>query len=208
MSRIDSMVMFRPPSDTSQSIMVLDLAGSSGMASEDEVMAVHLRRRVEQLASPMLEANQVGALKNTGDGFLATFADAMSAAKAAVGILAILEERNRKTVNPPIRVRLALHFGKTYSVFDSGTLEIYGNDVNIVFRIECLQAAGIPDCPNPFPEADRVLCTKEFKDELKKTPYHSHVKFVSCGLPRLKGINQPVEVFWMQTSGDDSRVQE
>lgn len=199
---IDSMVMFRPPSDTSQSIMVLDLCESSAMANRDEVMAVHLRRRVEQLSTPMLQSNKAAFIKNTGDGFLATFPDIDCAARAAKTILAALDKRNRRTVNPPIYVRIALHYGKTYTVLDAGQLEVYGNDVNIAFRLEQLQRDGIPSCEAPFPEVNRILCSERFVAELRRHEMSSDLQFLFCGSAQLRSIKDPIDVFWMKTTSD------
>ncbi|MBN1268154.1 MAG: adenylate/guanylate cyclase domain-containing protein [Kiritimatiellae bacterium] len=195
----DSMIMFRPSRDVLQTIMVVDLCGSTELASENEVMAVHLNRRLEQIAASVLETYRSTSFKGTGDGFLSTLPDTSSAVRASLELLDTLADRNRTTVNPPIHIRIALHHGRTYQVFDTGTKEVYGHDVNVAFRIERLQPALFTNLENDFPERDRILCSRQFRDTYQQSPSAaSGLVFARLGEVRLKGIEEPVEVFWLR----------
>lgn len=194
--------MFLPSRDAVQTIMVLDLCGSSELSRQNEVMAVHLKRRLEQISGTIIADHKANSFKNTGDGFLATFPDCAKAVTAAMEIMDSLRQRNRMTVNPPIHVRIALHYGKTYFVFDSGTKEIYGHDVNIAFRVENVQAAAFKKLEAQFPERDRILCTRQFHDAAQKQPALPKVRFTPCGQVQVKGIDEPVDVLWVQAADD------
>ncbi len=198
MEPTDSFVMFRRSSGEYQSIMVLDICSSSELANKNEMMAVHIKRRLEQLCRPILDANHSNSFKNTGDGFLATFPDCAHALSAAIQVLQGIKNRNEKTVNPPIRVRVGLHFGRIFYVFDSGMKEIYGNDVDITFRLEGVQKQAFEEVQSEFPEQDRILCTKQFRDEIQKLKCEANVTYVFCGQALLKGILEPQDVLWVK----------
>ncbi len=194
----DSFVMFRKSSGEYQAIMVLDICASSQLANENELMAVHIKRRLEQLCRPFLDTHKANSFKNTGDGFLATFSSCPNALEATLQILDGIERRNQKTVNPPIRVRIALHYGRIFYVYDSGVKEIYGNDVDITFRLEGVQSDVLVDPKAVFPEQDRILCTTPFHTEMQKTPCKTAVTYIHCGQAQMKGILEPQDVLWIK----------
>jgi class 3 adenylate cyclase len=176
-----------------EAIMVLDLCESTRMANKDDAMAFHIKRRLESISATALESHHVRFFKRTGDGFLASFPAATDALRAAREIIINLMERNQRTNNAPIHVRVALHKGKTYTI-DSESGDVHGNDVNITFRLEGVTAAAFEKLENELPEKDRIVCSSVFADEIQGQP-DLHVDCAYCGKAMLKGIDKPVDVF-------------
>lgn len=193
----DSFVMFKRPVERREAVMVLDLCGSSRLSGEDEHMALHLKKRLMQIATPVLNAREMQNFTGTGDGFLATFPGSRNAVSAGAAILGRLRDRNSKTANPPIHIRIALHIGTVYSMFDGENTEIHGTDVNIAFRVEGLRRESFGNLDSDLPREDRVLCTQAFRDDLENIPSPPALDFISCGEVPLKGIPHPVHVYWI-----------
>ena len=72
-----------------------------------------------------------------------------------------------RTVNEPIHYRVALHFGEVWGI-SSGGEDIHGNDVNIAFRIEGVQAEAFPSPLSQFPRMDRLMCSHVLLEEVRK----------------------------------------
>jgi class 3 adenylate cyclase len=177
-----------------QSIMVLDLADSTRLANQDEAIAFHTKKRLEAISRMALFANDVQFYKSTGDGFVAAFNEASDALNSAREIMSRLSERNSRTRNHPIRIRIALHHGKTY-VIDPETQDIHGNDVNITFRIDGVDAASFDNPVKPLPLVDRILCSQSFLDSINKQRPAKPLVVDYCGQARLKGIKKPMDIY-------------
>lgn len=184
-----------------EGILVFDLCESSRIASEDDVMAYHLKQRITQLADPVLAENRMRFFKGTGDGFLATFPDAEDAVTAALEIENRIKLRNSRTNNLPIQYRLAVHFGETWGI-TAGREDIHGNDVNIAFRIEGAQVEAFPDLKTQFPQRDRILCSAHALDEIKRknTVLPPQIEGIYCGQANLKGITEAVGIYWLKAA--------
>lgn len=180
-----------------EAILVLDLCGSSMIASENDHMAYHLKQRLTQIAEPILNEFGCRFFKSTGDGFLATFESAERAQKAAVKLEDHVQYRNKRTTNVPIHYRIALHHGEVWAISAGGD-DVHGNDVNITFRIEGVQAAAFGEMTELFPKENRILCSGDFHRLVAASP-EPGTGYVRCGTADLKGINEPVEIFWLKT---------
>jgi class 3 adenylate cyclase len=181
-----------------ESILVFDLCESSLIASKDDHMAYHLKHRLTQIAEPVLEEYNHRFFKSTGDGFLATFKDADKALQAAIKIEDHIQYRNQRTTNAPIHYRLALHYGDVWAISAGGD-DIHGNDVNITFRIEGVQSAAFAEVRTLFPKRDRILCSERFRKQVEDTVEQLSSGCVSCGAATLKGIVDPVIIYWLKT---------
>jgi class 3 adenylate cyclase len=187
-----------------EAILVFDLCQSSAIASQDDHMAYHMKRRLNQIAEPLLEEFHRRFFKSTGDGFLATFANCQDALAASLELESRIQQRNQRTTNPPIHYRLALHFGETWAI-TSGGEDIHGHDVNVTFRIEGVQLTGFAEPKRRFPIQDRILCSAAFLQTLDKTPAaRGDTPFLHCGAASLKGINTPVDIYWIVTEYSDN----
>ncbi len=131
-------------------------------------------------------------MKERGDGFLGIYDDPKEALLVAEEISHLIKKRNGLTKNPDIHFRLALHYGKIYSL---GT-GIHGNDVNITFRIEGVTADAFLNPKRHLPKMDRIICSGDFLDYFKNhVELPTGVDFLHCGAATLKGISKPVEIF-------------
>ncbi|MCX7046757.1 MAG: FHA domain-containing protein, partial [Candidatus Sumerlaeota bacterium] len=166
-------------------ISVLDICGSSELANCDEQMAFHLKKRMTAVAKEAFDGNAGSFYKSTGDGFLATYQHPSDALRACLETLYHLKMRNQRSKNLPIHVRIGLHAGMTYRI-DTETGDLHGNDVNIAFRVEELQKESFQTLETPFPEKDRVLCTKAFHESVMQQTVSLDVSFVRCGIAHLK----------------------
>jgi class 3 adenylate cyclase len=180
-----------------EAILVLDICDSTEMASTDETMAFHLKRRLESIARPAFYHNSVTFVKSTGDGFLACFGSCTDSFRAAKAIISGLDYRNRSTNNPPIHVRISLHWGKTYAI-DSETGDVHGRDVNIAFRIDGLTDDAFENLERELPSRDRVLCTTYYLDKLTSEAIINRTDFICCGHAHLKGINELFEIHCLE----------
>ena len=178
-----------------ETIMVFDLCESSRIASEDDHMAYHLKHRVQQLAEPVLNENGMRFFKSTGDGFLATFASPAKSVVAALEVVNRIKQRNSRTSNEPIHYRISLHHGETWGI-STGGQDIHGNDVNIAFRIEGVQAEAFTASHVTLSRMDRILCSKALLDEIS-APGADNLPIMTAevGMANLKGIHDPVAIY-------------
>lgn len=182
-----------------ETIFVLDMCGSTALAAKDERMAYHLKQRLQQIATPILQAESVRTTQSTGDGWLATFALPTQGASAAKKILAALSKRNGQSSNPPIHVRVALHAGKTYSM-EGELIDMHGDALNLTFRIEGMESSRIRRPVFDVPAEDRILCSRAFMERYAAEAGSADLAATYCGAAELKGIPQPVDIFLVSWS--------
>lgn len=182
-----------------EAILVFDLCESSRIANENDHMAYHLKQRLMQICDPVLADTGMRFLKGTGDGFLATFPSSVKAVTAALEIEKRVQQRNSRTANEAIHYRIAIHCGETWGI-STGGQDIHGNDVNITFRIEGVQREAITDAAVDFPRMDRLMCSKVLLDEVsRQDSLPANVEPVEVGSATLKGIQDPVTIYWLKT---------
>jgi class 3 adenylate cyclase len=186
--------------ESDASIMVLDICNSTGQAVKDEQIAFHLKQRLNQIAKPILYSSPMQFYKNTGDGFLATFSGSTQAVNAAIKILKTLEKRNRKTKNPPINVRVALHEGATYMI-DPATEDIHGIDINITFRIEGIRKSAFSSLKRDIGRENRILASEALYREYRKRTRRKKEIFSYCGAAKLKGIRDKMPIYRLDWEG-------
>lgn len=183
-----------------EAILVFDLCESSSIANRDDHMAHHLKRRSSQLADPVLAAHGRRFFKSTGDGFLVTFADPGAALAAAIEFEQRFQNRNQRTRNALSHYRIARHHGEVWAI-DSGGDDIHGNDVNIAFLSEGVQPECLRHAAPALPPRDRILCSGAFMAAVPSTQLAGALRgHVACGAARLKGITEPVDIHWLQTT--------
>ncbi len=180
--------------ENEEAIMVLDICNSTSQSLNNEQIAFHLKQRLYSISKPIIFSQSVIFLKNTGDGFLATFPKTTNAVNAAIKILKTLELRNNKSNNPPINIRIGLHTGKTY-VIDPATEDIHGIDINITFRIEGLKKSALKSSKIHFDDTNRILSSESFYTDYKKRTRRKKEIFEYCGLVKLKGIKEKKKIY-------------
>ncbi|MFT4561324.1 MAG: class 3 adenylate cyclase [Gammaproteobacteria bacterium] len=181
-----------------EAILVFDLCESSSIANKDDHLAYHMKQRLTQIAEPILEEYGRRFFKSTGDGFLATFEEPDKALLAAIKVEHHVQMRNQRTTNESIHYRIALHYGDVWAISAGGD-DVHGNDINITFRIEGVQAASFAATKALFPKQDRILCSKRFSDCMESHPVTTQVENVHCGAATLKGIVDVVDINWLKT---------
>jgi class 3 adenylate cyclase len=189
-----SYVVSIQPNQLEECIFVLDMCGSSALASANEKIAFHLKRRMREITHPILVAAAAQYIETTGDGWRATFGAAARGVSVARAIRSQLGERNRSSRNPPIQVRIALHFGKTY-IIDPKSRNRHGSDLNIGFRVEGVQESAFVLRAGPLPVENRILCTRALLDRYRQETGRDDLAAVPCGVASLKGIDKPVEIY-------------
>ena len=177
-----------------QSIMVLDLCKSTSLAAQNDVMAFHLKKRLMTLAQYSLQLSNPSFIKNTGDGFIATFTKAVDALQVSRSIMNSIKSRNIETVNPEINIRLSLHQGTIY-MLSSNDADVHGHDVNIAFRIDSLQQQDFINIIYKFPTSNRILCSDSFCEALSKEQHQLDIDVSYCGQAMLKGIPEPFNIY-------------
>jgi pSer/pThr/pTyr-binding forkhead associated (FHA) protein len=145
-------------------IIVLDQCNSSGIADANEQVAYHLKKRLHALTEKVLSDHPGSYNEGTGDGFLGIYEDPKEALQVAIKISKLINKRNISTKNPNLHFRLALHYGKVYSLGKG----IHGNDINITFRIEGISSDGFLNPKRNLPKVDRIICSGDFLDYFKK----------------------------------------
>ena len=185
--------------ETREAILVLDLCSSSEMAATDEKMAFHTKRKLKDICERAFAVHSARFVKGTGDGFLATFLNPFSAFQSARRIMDDLRQRNERTANLPIHVRMALHHGSTYTI-DQENKDIHGNDVNITFRMEGLTADAFTSAPSiELPATDRLLCSAEFRLAMVNGKYPMEkASFEPMGMAGLKGIKEEKVIYLIE----------
>jgi class 3 adenylate cyclase len=181
------------PNQMEECIFVLDMCGSSAIASANEKLAFHLKRRMREITHPLLVAAGARYVETTGDGWLATFGTAAVGVSVAREIRSRLEERNRRSHNPPVQVRMALHFGATY-IIDPESRNRHGSDLNLGFRVEGVQESAFQSLARPLPKENRILCTRALLDRYRRETGRDDLAATPCGVASLKGIGAPVEI--------------
>ncbi|MDH5509493.1 MAG: FHA domain-containing protein [Nitrospinota bacterium] len=181
--------------ETFEAILVLDLCHSSEMAQADEKMAFHMKKKLKDICEWAFSQFNARFIKSTGDGYLTTFSKPGSALFAAKDILTVLKQRNERTSNPPIQVRVALHIGNTYTI-DDANQDIHGNDVNITFRMEGVTEDAFDSTSVSLPMTDRILCSKEFHSSVcNDESITSEFRFHLIGGATMKGIKKPKSLY-------------
>jgi adenylate cyclase len=120
-------------------IMFTDMVGYSALSQRNEALALELlaeNQRLQREQFPRFNGREV---KDTGDGFLVEFPNALHATQCAVEIQRAIAARNG--AQPPgrhIQIRIGIHVGDVVH----READMYGDGVNIAARIEPLAVGG------------------------------------------------------------------
>ena len=151
-----------------EAIVVLDMCNSSALANQfGDEQAMKVKRELRKLYLPIVRRWGAQFVKNTGDGYLVTFARAHDAVGSSVQILQYLWDHN--PMIPPheqLRLRFGINYGETMVDADG---DRHGNAVNVAFRVEGVREeqrlAGSERGESLRPE-DRVYITAGMYAEL------------------------------------------
>ena len=113
-------------------IMAGDVVGYSRLMAENELATYNgLRSAFDEVVRPALDRHGGREIKNTGDGFLASFPSVNEALDAAVDI-------QNGFANLPLKLRIGLNLGDV--IEENG--DIFGDGVNVAARLEAMAEPG------------------------------------------------------------------
>ena len=158
-------------------IMFTDMVAFTALTQRNEVLALELleeQRRLVRSLLPKYRGREVDAI---GDGFLVEFASSLDAMRCAVEIQSALKHTNAKrSEEKRIWIRIGIHLG---DIVHNGT-EVAGDAVNVASRIEHLA-----------PPGGICITAQVYASVVNKVDY----VFKSMGLPELRNVVMPIEVF-------------
>ena len=181
-----------------EAIVVLDMCNSSALASQyGDEQAMKVRRELRRHYLPVAKRWKAQFVKNTGDGYLVTFAHAREAVGSSVEMLKHLQDYNAaSSPSEQFRLRLGLHCGETMVDADG---DRHGNAVNIAFRVQGVREEDLIEpalAGQLLRKEDRIYVTAPLQAEL---PPAAQSFCRAVGFFELKGIpgrHLVYEVLW------------
>ena len=157
-----------------RAIMFTDIVESTEMTARlGDVAATELVRAHDALVRRALARHDGREVKHLGDGIMASF-DSTSAAVECARTIQKAFERFNRTSAEPIHIRIGVDCGEPVE----DTHDLFGSTVQRASRL-CNAA-----------KTDQILVSNAVRGECK-----DDFGFVDCGCRRLKGFQQPVQVF-------------
>lgn len=165
-------------------IMFTDMVGYTALGQKDESLSLALVEEQRRLIRPVLANHNGREVKTIGDAFLVEFASALDAVNCAIAIQSVLKESNSsKPEETRISIRIGIHLG---DVVHQGE-DVVGDAVNVASRIEPLS-----------PPGGVCVSAQVFQSVINKV----ECGFESLGVPQLKNVVVPIEVFRVSGIGE------
>lgn len=170
-------------------ILFTDIVGSTRATEQlgEEVYA-RLRHLHDELFMRIMGRDDAGTVvKQIGDSFLCVFAEPSVAVARAVEFQRALHGNREHLTSGgyTIKVRIGIHLGQV-AVENALQKDVFGGHVNRAARIESAASAG------------QVLTSRSVQENTVgwlKTQKGSNIDQAAYGKARLKGIDEPVELF-------------
>lgn len=158
-------------------IMFTDMVGFTALTQRNEVLALELLEEQRKFVRSILAKYRGREVDSIGDGFLAEFASSLEAVRCAVELQSVLKHTNAKRPEENrIWIRIGIHLG---DIVHNGT-NVAGDAVNIASRIEPLA-----------PPGGICITAQVYASVVNQVDY----VFKSLGMPELKNVIMPIEVF-------------
>jgi len=121
-------------------ILAADVAGYSRlMGADEEGTHERLQAHLSELVNPKIGEHRGRVVKNTGDGFLAEFANVVDAVRCAAEIQRGMIDREPEVADErPIRFRTGVNLGDVIAEEN----DIFGDGVNVAARLEAMAEPG------------------------------------------------------------------
>lgn len=156
--------------------MVTDIAGSTAQAQSNEKAALDLVEIQRGLARPLLATHHGKKIKDTGDGLLLSFPDALDAVEFGVSLLRKAGQHNMEEGARSLLIRIGVNLGDA----ERKGKDILGDAVNVAFRLE------------PFAKPGGMCISSQVYDAVfNKVKY----KFEKLEGLRPKGIQEPMDAY-------------
>jgi TolB-like protein len=159
--------------------MFTDIVGYSAITQRDESLALSLLDEHNKLMREVIAKHNGSVVKTVGDAFLAEFASALDAVKAAMAAQTALRARNAIASGEPIRIRIGIHLGDV--IYRDG--DVFGDGVNIAARVQSVAPA------------EGVCISADVAGQVENK---IDAPLISLGTPKLKNIERPIPVFAVQ----------
>ena len=153
-----------------------DITGYTALMQNDEQNALKSLARFKQCLEEQVSNYEGEIQQYYGDGCLAVFSSSLNAVNCARNL------QQDFSTDPQVPVRIGIHLGE--AVFRDNN--VFGDSVNIASRIESM---GVPGS---------VLVSKTIRDQIRN---QSDLPLVPLGSFDFKNVEQPVEVFALNTPG-------
>jgi len=164
--------------------MFTDMVGFTTLTQQNEALAVELLEEQRSLVRASLAKYNGREVDTIGDGFLVEFASSLEAVKCAVEIQSALKETNAgRPEEKRIWIRIGIHLG---DIIRTGT-KVMGDAINVASRIEPLA-----------PPGGICITAQVYASVLNKV----ECKFETLGMPELKNVVTPIEVFRIAGYGE------
>ncbi|HSM72607.1 MAG TPA: tetratricopeptide repeat protein [Anaerolineales bacterium] len=158
-------------------IMFTDMVGYSALTQRNEALAMKLLEKQRSIVQGALAKHKGREVDSIGDGFMVEFASALDAVNCAVEIQSALKEANvTRADEKKIWLRIGIHLGDVIHIGK----RVMGDAVNVASRIEPLAPAG------------GVCVTAQVHASVLNK---FEGTFESMGVPELKNISTPMEVY-------------
>jgi class 3 adenylate cyclase/tetratricopeptide (TPR) repeat protein len=166
-------------------LLFTDLVASTELASRLGDDAAHgLRRAHDRIVRDQVAAFGGDVVKNTGDGFFATFGSARQGVECGAAIQRAIARQQAEGRYGELSVRVGLHTGEP--VLEEG--DVFGIDVAIATRVMSEAAGG------------QVLIS-DITHLLARA--HTPLRFERAGARSLKGVPNPIDVFIVEWRDDE-----
>jgi len=170
-------------------IMFTDMVGYTAITQRSESLAVELLNEQRKIVREELKRHKGREVDSIGDGFCLEFPNGHDALLCAFEIQTKLGKLNSKRDDEKkIWIRIGIHEGDVIHMGD----QVAGNAVNIAARIEPLAYPG-------------GICVTAQVHESISSKFNG--EFVSMGVPPLKNVITPIEVYRLAGVGMQVDVQ-
>lgn len=157
--------------------MFTDMVGFTTLTQRNEALALEMLEEQRSLIRSYLEKYNGREVDAIGDGFLVEFASSLDAVNCAVDIQSALKHKNtQRSEEERIWIRIGIHLG---DIIRRGT-KVAGDAVNVASRIEPLAPSG-----------GICITAQVYASVVNRVDY----VFKSLGMPELKNVITPIEVF-------------
>jgi adenylate cyclase len=165
-------------------ILAADVVGYSRLMSADEE-GTHVRvmRLLGEVADPLIKEHGGRIVKTTGDGLLGEFGSVVDAVRYAVALQEAVAARNADT---PVEQRIVFRVGINLGDVIVEEHDIYGDGVNVAFRLEGIAQPG------------GICISAVVYDQVRGK---LDLPFADIGEQQVKNIIHPVHVYRIALSG-------
>ncbi|HJR79091.1 MAG TPA: tetratricopeptide repeat protein [Anaerolineales bacterium] len=158
-------------------IMFTDMVGFTALTQRNEALALELLEEQRSVIRSIVRKHNGREVDAIGDGFLLEFPSSLDAVECAVEIQSALKHKNAKrSEEKRIWIRIGIHLG---DIVHNGS-KVAGDAVNVASRIEPLA-----------PPGGICITAQVYASVFNQVDY----VFKSMGMPELKNVVMPIEVF-------------